>query len=129
MNEREKREKVIANLAILRTWAAVNPDYGIGLSVVDCIKAVKWLDDAIELLKAQEPRVMTPAEIGALKRGDVVWYEQHAPEEDYIQPMVADGGSFIGNADMGVKLCYLGPCERLWTAEPTDEQRRAVKWE
>ena len=54
MSEQEKREKVISNLAILRTWAAVNPDYGIGLSVVDCIKAVKWLDDAIELLRLDE---------------------------------------------------------------------------
>ena len=49
------REDVISNLAILRTWCAVNPNYGIGLSVVDCLKVVTWLDDAITLLKAQEP--------------------------------------------------------------------------
>lgn len=49
------RERVMSNLAILRTWVAVNPDYGIGLSVEDCHKAVKWLDAALELLKAQEP--------------------------------------------------------------------------
>ena len=55
MTEQEKQEKVISALAILRTWVAVNPDYGIGLSVTDCRKAVKWLDDALELLKAQEP--------------------------------------------------------------------------
>ena len=79
--------------------------------------------------KAQEPRVMTSEEIEALERGEVVWYEQHTPERDYIQPMVADGRGYIGNADLGVMLCYLGHCERLWTAEPTDEQRQAVKWE
>lgn len=123
MNELEKLEKVIKGLEheVERTKVA-------DLEWLDCVE-VSLLRDALELLKARDPRVMTPAEIGALRRGDVVWYEQHAPEEDYIQPMVADGGSFIGNADMGVKLCYLGPCERLWTAEPTDEQRRAVKWE
>ena len=47
------REKVAQNLAILRTWVAVNPDYGFGLSVTDCRMAVKWLDDALELLKSQ----------------------------------------------------------------------------
>lgn len=125
MNEREKLEKVINELEAIRDY-----DPMIRVAHDDVFK--KYAIDALELLellKAQEPRVMTPVEIGALRRGDIVWYEQHAPEEDYIQPMVADGGNFIGNADMGVKLCYLGPCERLWTAEPTDEQRRAVKWE
>ena len=56
MTDQEKREKVVSDLAILRTWVAVNPDYGVGLSVEDCRKAVKWLDETLELLKAQEPR-------------------------------------------------------------------------
>ena len=95
--------------------------------VVSCNTDMMF-DDALELLKAQEPRMMTVDEVAALKRGEVVWYEQHTPDGDYIQPMVADGRGYIGNADLGVKLCYLGHCERLWTAEPTDEQREAVKW-
>lgn len=49
------REKVVWNLGILRTWAEVNANYGIGLSVADCDQAVKWLDAALALLKAQEP--------------------------------------------------------------------------
>lgn len=51
----DKREKVVGNLYILRTWCAVNPKYGMALSVEDCDKAVGWLDDAIEMLKEQEP--------------------------------------------------------------------------
>ena len=51
----DKREKIVGNLYILRTWCAVNPKYGMALSVEDCGKAVGWLDDAIEMLKAQEP--------------------------------------------------------------------------
>ena len=58
------REDVISNLAILRTWCAVNPNYGIGLSVVDCLKVVTWLDDAITLLKAQEPLGVFQKELG-----------------------------------------------------------------
>ena len=49
------REKVVGNLYILRTWCAVNPKYGMALSVEDCDKAVGWLDDALALMKAQEP--------------------------------------------------------------------------
>ena len=50
-------EKAVGHLQILRTWCAVNPDYGMGLTAEDCVKAVEWLDDAIALLKAQEPGV------------------------------------------------------------------------
>lgn len=48
-------EKVVSHLQILRTWCAVNPDYGMGLDIDDCHKAVEWLDAAIALLRAQEP--------------------------------------------------------------------------
>ena len=47
-------EKVVLKLQILRTWCAVNPNYGKGLCVEDCRSAVKWLDNAIALLKAQD---------------------------------------------------------------------------
>ena len=86
------------------------------------------LDDALELLKAQEPRVMTPTEIAALKENDIVWYEQHGTDGDFIAAMVADGREFIGNASIGVKLKYLDGSERLWTSRPTDEQREATPW-
>lgn len=55
MIDREKQERIISHLQILRTWCAVNPDYEKGLSIDDCHKAVEWLDDALDLLKAQEP--------------------------------------------------------------------------
>ena len=48
------RDKVICDLQILRTWCAVDPIYGIGLTPRECEMAVRWLDDALELLKAQE---------------------------------------------------------------------------
>lgn len=118
-----KREDVIDWLEYLSEDARVKADSIVPTNIEIACKI------AIEALKAQEPRVMTPDEVAALKRGEVVWYEQHTPDRDYIQPMVADGRGFIGNADLGVKLCYLGHCERLWTAEPTDEQREAVKWD
>lgn len=52
----DKRDIIAGNLYILRTWCAVNPDYGKGLDVDDCRRAVGWLDDAIALLKADGER-------------------------------------------------------------------------
>lgn len=49
------RDKVICDLQILRTWCAVDPIYGIGLTPRECEMAVRWLDDALALFKAQEP--------------------------------------------------------------------------
>lgn len=49
----DKRKNVIVNLCILRTWCAVNPDYGMGLDVEECGKAVGWLDDAIGMMQAE----------------------------------------------------------------------------
>ena len=51
----DDRKRVIENLQILRTWCVVNPRHGMGLDSVECEKAVGWLDDALELLKAQQP--------------------------------------------------------------------------
>lgn len=56
MTEQEKRDEIIKKLAILRAWMAVNPKYDKGLDAEDCVAAVPWLDEAIEALKAQEPR-------------------------------------------------------------------------
>jgi len=51
----DDRKKVIDNLQILRTWCDVDSQYGRGLYAGECEKAVGWLDDALELLKAQGP--------------------------------------------------------------------------
>ena len=73
-------------------------------------------------------RLMGGDEIAALRENDVVWYEQHAPDGDYLAAMVANGRGEIGNADMCVALKYLDAGERLWTARPSVEQRGAVAW-
>ena len=45
------RENIISHLQIVRTWAAVGPSID-GRCLEDI---VAWIDDALELLKAQEP--------------------------------------------------------------------------
>ena len=67
------RRKILSNLCILRTWAKINPDYGMGLSVEDCRKAVTWLDDAIDLLKQQDPAAPVKIKMRG-SAGDGAWY-------------------------------------------------------
>ena len=52
----DKQEEILSHLAILRTWCAVNPKYGMGLNMDDCQKAVAWLDDAIDILNELEEK-------------------------------------------------------------------------
>lgn len=65
------RAKAIDHLKILRTWCKVNSDYGMGLCVGECKNAVVWLDEALELLKAQEPKLVhVTADINRRKIGE-----------------------------------------------------------
>jgi len=88
-------------------------------------------NDALTLLKAQEPRVMTLAEALA---ADYVYLEikLHAslPCDCCILAIDPDGGilplkkGFAGYLD-GEEY---GETWRCWTARPTEEQRRKTSW-
>lgn len=100
----------------------------VGKTVPNCVKTMRT--DALSLLKAQEPRVMTPEEVADQPEGTVVWMEQHTEERDYISAMVCSGKGRIGNYGIGINLEDLDAKDiRFWTSRPTDEQRKAVKWE
>ena len=101
--------------------AAVNPKYGKGLDVEDCVDALPWLDEAIEALRAQEPRVIQAADFMD-ENGEYVpipcWKEPKSPTRRAGWAVIVYGKWL---ADKGV-------C-RYWTGRPTDEQREAAKWE
>lgn len=191
MTEQEKRDKIIKKLAILWTWMAVNPKYGKGLSVEDCVDALPWLDETIEalkqqdkdaeiirkcrdgkvlkrvgdgvvvlnfewwrkmvdncghfkivpsvedLLKAQEPRVLTLAELRALPEEPHVplAIEERVPvgtwdggsvvrwlDSAFVQEMYVDDGTVYTNAGTYGKLW------RVWTAWPDKAMREAEPW-
>ena len=104
-----------------------------------------WFDietpcnDAIALLKAQEPRVMTLEEVIERKDSDAVWVE-HMDGDMIVQPAVLlpsfldtdkdcihfasswrTGGSY-SRRSYGTKW-------RCWTSRPTDAQREAEPWQ
>lgn len=87
--------------------------------------------DALMLLKAQEPRVMTPADVNNIGPEDVCAFIEIREEAHmyacYMHQYDETHTEIMCNVpDMPTKL--QNGCARLWTSRPTDEQRKAVKW-
>lgn len=102
-------------------------------------------DDALSLLKTLEllktdARVLTLEELRKTPSGSVLWNEWAQDEEIELYPLefqkiymhtFPDGLTeevveFSNGMDYADEY---GKQYRLWTAKPTDEQRKAVKWE
>jgi hypothetical protein len=87
--------------------------------------------EAAELLKAQEPRVMTLKEIVS---ADCAWIEYATSRNIVIAlpwdiELTDDTYNFIGMPNCFVEFRSLyGEEWRCWTARPTDEQREAAPW-
>lgn len=100
---------------------------GIGIK-----QLVMLINDATELLKAQEPRVMTWDELkewhrtAPVKREPIfVEYQDEAvcgPSRWHVVPFG------LGALDEGTKRIY-NKYARCWTSRPTDAQREATPWQ
>lgn len=101
--------------------------------------------EAAELLKAQEPRVMTRAEVeawsGAHHYDDLLWVDAPKDAAGYNCGDAHIGWSLIMSSIGGVieqkrpqdeylelPIEKYGITWRCWTSRPTDEQRRATPW-
>ena len=141
VTEQEKREKVIRGLerCLARTCPGIGSkeyakcEYTIGLYCgMDNV-----MRDALELLKAQEPRVMTWEEAQAnVNEGPFIIMEVRDSTGTEIDfgVLVDDSyemseGSILTVCDFGMLEDDYGKLFRCWTSRPTDEQREAVKWE
>lgn len=127
------REKVIRDLDEQIAWIRDNdfhkfPGWG---------HAVLAMSDALELLKEQEPRVMTLDEVKSMADGGTAyWIEfdgkcypamvvDDKPEVTVSFAVVLKNGySPIGN----FKVKEYGNWWRCWNIRPTEEHREAVKW-
>ena len=87
--------------------------------------------DAIDVLKAMEPRLMMAEEAAALPEGAVCWFEERYEKSNlsYIQPMMSNGtGMLIGTHLTASPARMSTRGRRFWSAKPTKEQREAEKW-
>ena len=73
--------------------------------------------DALALLKAQEPRVMTLEEASAV---EVVWVEDRGTNTVFL--------CLVRNNMNDSELYKYGIQWRVWSARPTDEQRKETPW-
>ena len=96
-------------------------------------KALDSISDALALLKAQEPRVMSLEEV--INSDSPVYIEGGAAGGTWaMMPKVLETViEFVAN---GVHTLYpafitneYGKTWRCWTSRPTDAQREAVKWD
>ena len=94
---------------------------------------------AVKALEAQEPRVLTLEEVESSDNS--VWLEKEILGWEpisvlvdkvgkYLDTFIASGGlSFQGEKSNGHGYGDYGETWRCWTSCPTDEQRKAVKWD
>ena len=90
--------------------------------------------DALAMLKAQEPRVMTLEEVNALDWDYCYLEQERLPGKEYRGML----GKYIMTcvtwpSITAAKISYgaenYGRTWRCWTSRPTKEQMEAVKWE
>lgn len=93
------------------------------------------LRDALALLKARISRMLTLDEIIAAC-GEPVWFEENTLQGSYGAWGVVKGINEPYKAVEigGVRYTYWAKAKynitwRCWTSRPTDEQRKAVKWD
>lgn len=93
------------------------------------------IDNVISMLKAQEPRVLTIEEVKALPYGHVIietdksellrWLDALLfckNDNDSFDFITLEGRARLLGTEYNVEW-------RCWTSRPTDEQRKAVKWD
>ena len=125
-----KLEEVIKGLECCRRGFCFSCPYNDGVDEnTECKQ--KWADDAITLLKAQKPRVMTLEEIVS---AECVWIEYATSGNIVIAlpwniELTDDTYNFIGMPNCFVEFRSLyGEEWRCWTSRPTDEQREITPW-
>lgn len=130
MTEQEKREKVIKGLKYLHDVRRWSPDES-----EESITARRNITgDALALLKAQEPWVMTLEEVIESEVGTVVWLE------DIDKPTVIAGlvdrvftGTMVVDFQCVARTVTAGFDDygkrwRCWTKEPTEAEREVTPW-
>lgn len=93
----------------------------------------KYTGDAIELLESQQPRVLTLEEV-RLQTWDYCYIEAEVkPHSKMLETLCGTHRLYCTTSIMLEKQTRgdeeYGKTWRCWTAKPTDEQRKAAKWD
>ena len=129
MTEREKVIYSIERCICHVPDACRDCAYDEGHQYNECVEML--LRDALELLKAQEPRIMEYHEI---KNNNFAFMESVYGD---LIPVIIDEDGCTWSPEINKDKNFMmicepeeyGKCIRCWTFRPTDEQRKAVKWD
>lgn len=125
------REKVIKEL---QRMADVINQY-VDMLSVDNVDSWVILD-ALDLLKEQKAKCLTKDELVELHEQQFVWVEGQVGYLYCVRIVgICAGENGVTDIQFDTPSSFVefsttiyGMSYRIWTAEPTDEQRRAVKW-
>lgn len=136
------REKVIKGLECCRIQQNEVPPICEACPYADeacgtCEDMSGLLNDAYEMLKAQQPRVMTLEEVKQFVFGAPYIIETNEPDNEsrmmygLYSHQGLEGNFDFAVTDMRKRLFDIdyGKTWRCWTSIPTDDQREAEKWD
>ena len=143
MTEREKLERVVNGLDCCLPMTTRNGfgdckncpyDREITLEGGVCECCHDLMSDALAMLKAQEPRVMTLDEIDCVQEHNCEYYTESLIEPNMGYARISYDG--IGDMciikgtiyDIWEDMYDYNKTWRCWTSRPTDEQREATPW-
>lgn len=128
------REKVIKGLECCRNGFCFACPYNDGIDEsTDCKQ--RWADDALALLTAQQPRVMTLDEVKASKGADMyIEISTRTDEIPYITAATLDGVGTKGVAFYCSHFDFVAYNRRLygwrcWTSRPDEKVRADTPWD
>ena len=93
--------------------------------------------DALAMLKEQEAKCLTKAELDDLNENQFVWIEGSIGYLYCLQIIgICRGKTGVSDIQFNAPTSYVekstnryGKSYRIWTNKPTEEQSQAVKWE
>lgn len=132
-------KNVIEHLQIIRTWAELDGKMGRGMEPKCCLRVAEWVDEALVVLKVQQPRVMTLEDIRVIyhRREDHVWPFDTPP---YLWVDTNSNTAHYWMSWSNVVDCleerfpkydpdYYGKTWRCWTTKPDEKVRAETPWE
>lgn len=137
------RDNVIKGLEKIAEFFKARGDMAVGDGRMLLLSWMRAAEDAIALLKAQEPRVMTYEEVVEHYSLPPVFSDDLGMQEDYlkdVEPLYFDfptpdqwdlhwRGADQVNWYLKEWGAGYGKIWRVWTGKPTEEQRRETPWD
>lgn len=127
------RDEMVSRLDFMSQYFAARGDMAVGDGKLLLMACAKAASEAVALVKAQEPMVIDISKIYTAKKLDV-WIE--GKSENIVYPLMLIETEMTNKSQtvffypMLVRpIKAYGKTWRCWTARPTDEQRKAVKWD